>query len=82
MSTAEMAGWAALAAVVCLAGYAAHCWQWPFAACLKCGGEGKARSGSGRSWRRCRRCKGSGERVRLGRRLWTWLVARKHDAVG
>jgi hypothetical protein len=77
-----MAGWGALAAVVWLAGYAVHCAWWPFAACRTCDGAGKFRSKSGRAWRRCRRCKGSGERVRVGRRLWTWLVARKHDAVG
>lgn len=82
MSGFDMAGWGAAAAVIGLAWYAVHCRFWPFAACRKCDGAGKFRSSTGRSWRRCGRCKGSGERVRFGRRLWTWLAARKHDAVG
>jgi hypothetical protein len=77
-----MIGFGVLAAAVWLAGYVAHCCWWPFAACSKCGGGGRAASKSGRSWRDCRRCKGSGRRVRVGRRLWTWLAARKDDAVG
>lgn len=60
----------ALAAAV---GYIVTCVVWPFAACRKCRGEGKFRSWfGGESWRRCGRCKGSGERVRVGRRAWTW----------
>jgi hypothetical protein len=82
MMSAQMIGFGVLAAAVWLAGYVAHCRWRPFAACLKCDGAGRFRSKSGRSWRRCRRCKGSGERVRVGRRLWSWLAARKHDAVG
>lgn len=82
MTGAEMIGWAVAAAVVALAWYTIACWWWPFAACLKCDGRGKFTSKSGRAWRRCRKCKGSGERVRVGRRLWTWLAARKKDAVG
>lgn len=78
----EMIGWAVAAAVGVGIWYVAACVVWPFAACRKCEGDGKFRSPSGRSWRRCRRCKGTGERVRVGRRLWTWLAARKHDAVG
>lgn len=82
MMSPELIGWAAAAAVVAGVWYVMACAVWPFAACRKCEGAGKFRSPSGRSWRRCRRCKGSGERVRVGRRLWTWLAARKHDAVG
>lgn len=82
MMSAEMIGWAVAAAVVTLIVYAGHCWFRPYAACLKCKGAGKFRSASGRSWRKCRRCKGSGERIRVGRRLWTWLSATKHKAVG
>lgn len=59
--------------------YVIHCAFWPFAACWRCGGDGKFRSGSGRSWRRCRRCKGSGERVRLGRRIWD-AIRQRRDA--
>jgi hypothetical protein len=82
MMSAQMIGWTVLAAVVGGIWYAGHCWLRPFAACRKCDGDGRFRSKTGRSWRRCRRCKGSGERVRVGRRLWTWLAGKKHDAVG
>jgi hypothetical protein len=78
----ELIGWAILAAAVAGLVYAVQCWWWPFAACRRCDGAGRFRSPSGRAWRRCRRCKGSGERTRVGRRFWTWLAARKHDAVG
>lgn len=54
------------------AAYIGACCLWPFAACGRCKGEGKFKSPFGGSWRKCRRCKGSGERVRVGRRVWTW----------
>jgi hypothetical protein len=38
------------------------------------------RSGSGRSWRKCRRCKGSGERLRIGRRAYNYFAARRREA--
>jgi hypothetical protein len=46
------------------------CAWWPFAACFRCKGEGKFRSPSGKAWRNCPRCSGSGKRVRLGRRIY------------
>lgn len=70
------------AAILWTLGYAIACRVWPFADCRKCEGKGRFRSPSGKAWRRCRRCKGSGERVRVGRRLWTWLAGVKKDAVG
>jgi hypothetical protein len=54
-------------------GYVIACWIWPFAACRKCEGAGKFRSPSGRAWRNCKRCKGSGKRVRGGVRVAEWL---------
>jgi hypothetical protein len=77
-----MTGWVIVAGAALVVGYAVHCWWLPFAACWKCDGAGRFRSASGRSWRRCRRCKGSGERVRFGRRVWTWLRGVKDKAVG
>jgi hypothetical protein len=56
-----------------LAGYVGACAFWPFAACRKCDGAGKFRSPSGRAWRNCKRCKGSGKRVRRGVRVAEWL---------
>lgn len=61
---------AALVVVLIVVGYAVTCWLWPYTACGRCGGSGKARSPSGKAFRDCRRCRGSGRRVRLGRRLW------------
>lgn len=60
--------------------YLLACWLFPFAACLKCHGDGKKRSASGRAWRACRRCKGSGRRLRLGRKVANWLRGTVDDA--
>jgi hypothetical protein len=66
--------WLVLAVVLLLwlAGYLLACTLWPFAACQRCDG-GKRRSPSGRAWRKCRRCKGSGARLRIGRRAINWV---------
>lgn len=50
-------------------GYAAVCARWPYKACRHCDG-GKVRSPSGRTFRRCSRCGGSGERLRWGAALF------------
>jgi hypothetical protein len=44
-----------------------HSRIWPLTACWRCLGRGKFRAPGGRSWRRCPRCGGSGER----RRVWS-----------
>jgi hypothetical protein len=79
-------GWVVFAAVagglLWLGGYVIACAIWPFAACRKCDGAGRFLSPSGRAWRHCRRCKGSGSRVRTGRRIATWLGAWKKSAIG
>jgi len=51
-------------------GYLAASTFWPYANCGKCGGGGRFRSPSGKAWRSCRRCKGTGFRLRIGRRVW------------
>lgn len=68
---------AATATVLILAaGYAVSCAYWPFTSCWSCD-SGKKRSPTGRSWRTCKRCKGSGARLRIGRRLWnSWSGTR------
>jgi len=43
--------------------YAIACVMFPFTKCWRCQ-RGRIRSSGGRTWRRCRRCKGSGERLR------------------
>jgi hypothetical protein len=45
--------------------YAVSCSIWPYTACARCD-SGKLRSPSGKAWRPCPRCKGSGKRRRLG----------------
>lgn len=74
--------WLALigAVVIWVAGYAVACWIWPFAACRKCDGAGKHRSPTGKAWRKCRRCKGSGGRVRTGRKAFNWLKITSKEA--
>ena len=57
-------------------GYVAACAYWPFGACRACRGTGKSRSPFKKFWRPCHRCSGTGRRVRLGRRVHTWL---KHE---
>lgn len=77
----ELIGWAAAAGVVAIVWHLVACAVYPFASCGKCGGSGKRRSPSGRNHGRCRRCKGYGERVRLGRRAWTRIGGVKKNLV-
>lgn len=58
---------AVLVGLVWLGGYAVACLLFPFAACRRCGGDGKRRSPNGRTFRLCPRCGGNGRRVRVGR---------------
>lgn len=61
---------AVLALVLVAAGYFARCWVFPFTACRH--------TDAGRAWR-CRRCEGTGRRLRAGRRLINHLrAARRH----
>jgi hypothetical protein len=62
-----------LTALAAAAAYAMSCWLWPFARCLKCDGKGKFQRADGRVWRTCRRCKGGGARLRVGRKVWNYL---------
>jgi hypothetical protein len=59
------------------AGYALACWWWPFTSCPRCKGTGRSKSPTGKNWRKCRRCKGTATRVRLGRRVFNWLQVTK-----
>lgn len=82
MSQGWLVFWAIVGGLVWSCGYVAHCRFRPYAACRKCDRRGRFSSRSGRSWRRCPRCKGSGERVRFGRRVWTWLSGVRKSAIG
>lgn len=59
------------------AAYAIACGIWPFKACRRCDGASKLRSPSGHAWRPCPRCKGSGRRLRTGRRVWLALTGKR-----
>lgn len=59
-----------LAALALLAVYAAACWWWPFTSHGRCNGTGKLRSPGGKTFRRCPGCKGTGTKLRAGRRLF------------
>jgi hypothetical protein len=69
------ASWlATLALVVGVPGaYAVSCWWWPYAACRRCNGDGKLSRRDGKVWRPCPRCKTSGRRLRIGRRLYHYV---------
>ncbi len=55
----------ALTVLAAAAVYAAGCWLAPFGPCGRCHGHDRL----------CRRCDGTGRRVRAGRRLHTYLRA-------
>lgn len=69
-----------LAAIAAAVWYLIACWWFPFAACRWCEGGGKKRSSSGRAWRKCWRCKGTGSRLRFGRKVGNWLARTGEDA--
>jgi hypothetical protein len=57
--------------------YLVACWLWPYTSCRACkGNSGKRFSPSGKAWGDCRRCKGKGRRVRIGRKTWNYLTNR------
>lgn len=59
--------------------YAVACAIWPFKPCTRCDGRGKFPSPSGRSWRYCRRCSGTGAKLRAGRRIYNHLRGTHHQ---
>jgi hypothetical protein len=65
-----MTGQTAFVFLLLLAAYAAHSVFWPHAKCRWCKGRKRSRSPSGRAWRNCSHCGGSGERLRVGARLF------------
>jgi DnaJ-class molecular chaperone len=58
--------WLIGAAVVL--GYLGHLYLHPFGPCRRCKGKRTNRGSSKKSWGKCKRCGGSGERQRLGSR--------------
>lgn len=64
---------------VVAAGYGVSCWLWPLTACTKCEGTGRWSRSDGKVWADCRRCKGAGKRIRAGRRVANWWLARYRE---
>lgn len=69
--TGHLGAWLCLFALAAVAVvfYLGSCWVWPYANCRRCHGIGRFHSHSGRAWRPCHRCKGTGARLRTGRRV-------------
>jgi hypothetical protein len=65
-------GTVGLVVLILLTVYVLACAVWPWTSCGRCEG-GRKRSPSGKAWRNCRSCGGTGKKVRLGRRMWTYL---------
>jgi hypothetical protein len=57
------------AAVLLAAAYLAACRRWPYGDCLRCHGTGELHAPLIGGYRLCPRCRATGRRVRLGRRL-------------
>lgn len=68
-------GWLVLLGLAAALVYLAACVLWPFKRCRWCTGSGRSRSPSGKAWRDCRHCDGTGTTLRAGRRL----TNRLHD---
>lgn len=69
----SVSGWLCLLALplLAIAVYAERCTNMPYRRCGHCRGLGRLHHAT--AWKRCRRCKGSGLRLRLGRRVYNLL---------
>jgi hypothetical protein len=61
-------------------GYGLACWIWAFKPCRVCSGLGRRPSPSGRAFRVCWWCKGTGRRLRLGRWIYNHWAGLRRDA--
>ena len=66
----------ALLTILATGGYLVAAAVWPFTAHRRCNGTGKLRGPGGKSWRGCRGCAGTGQKVRAGRRGWDAVTNR------
>jgi hypothetical protein len=57
-------------------GYFLACAAYPFGKCRRCDGIGRLHSPGRAHWRDCKRCAGTGARVRIGRRVYMRLSGR------
>jgi hypothetical protein len=63
-----------------IVGYFLACAAYPFGKCRRCSGLGRHHSPGRAHWRDCKRCVGTGARVRVGRRIYMRL--RGHERTG
>jgi hypothetical protein len=70
---ATLASPLALLLLIVTLGYILTCAIWPYQPCPRCHGTAKLSAPFGRTFRICRRCRGTGLRLRLGRRIWNHL---------
>lgn len=73
-------GYVVLVALGAAVVYVVECAVWPFGKCPRCSGSGRRYSPDGVHWRDCRRCRGLGKRLRIGRRVWNRARALRRDA--
>jgi hypothetical protein len=83
-TTTHLPAWLVLAAVGALllaaAWYLGACLVYPYTNCGRCHGLGRFHARDGRAWRPCRRCKGTGARLRVGRRVINHLHHLRNNA--
>jgi hypothetical protein len=60
--------------------YLMLCWIRPFRHCRKCDGRGRLATPLGRLTRQCRRCRGTGLRLRIGRHVINHFRRTRADA--
>lgn len=64
--------------LVLAAAYYVECAVFPWGKCSRCkDSPGRLMSPDGKHWRACRRCKGTGKRLRVGRRVWNFVQRRR-----
>lgn len=71
---------ATLAACTAVGGYALACWVFPFGKHGRCGGKGARTALLSDRLIPCRGCRGSGRKLRVGRRAWNYFRAIQQDA--
>ncbi len=71
---------AALLLLLTAGGYLLTCRIWPYGNCRRCHGTGKSYALIGPGFRHCPRCKATGYRLRIGRRLLNRLNGTRQDA--
>jgi hypothetical protein len=60
--------------------YLGSCWLWPFRKCWVCDGTSKHSRRDRKVHRPCRWCRGSGRRLRIGRRIWNHFRGKQEAA--